>query len=160
MNKFYKVSLEQYKKDRSVCDEVAEAEYEALKLPRRATIGSAGYDFFAPFDFTIVPSCEIRFSTGIRMELDEDKFLACYPRSGLGFKYHIRLANTVGVIDADYFYADNEGHIGIKLRNEGDQILHIKQGDAFMQGVITQYFVTDDDEATGQRTGGFGSTGR
>ena len=160
MNKFHKVSLDQYKKDRNVCDEVAETEHNAIKLPRRSTVQSAGYDFYAPFDFTLIPGCEIRFSTGIRMELDPDKFLAMYPRSGLGFKYRLRLSNTVGVIDADYFHADNEGHIGVKLCNEGDKIIRVKAGDAFMQGVITQYYLTDDDDADGVRTGGFGSTDR
>ena len=159
MNKFHKVSFEQYKKDRNVCDEVARVEYEKLKLPRRGTTYSAGYDFFAPFDFTLAPGDTIQFSTGVRMEIDHDKWLACYPRSGLGFKYHITLTNTVGVIDADYFYAKNEGHIGVKLYNGGYKFLHIKAGEAFMQGVISPYFLTVDDDAAGGRTGGFGSTG-
>ena len=159
MNKFHKVSFEQYKKDRNTCDEVAQAEYDAIKLPRRGTSCSAGYDFYAPFDFTLTPGATIQFFTGVRMELDSDKWLACYPRSGLGFKYQIMLANTVGVIDADYFTAKNEGHIGVKLYNGGDKFLHIKAGDAFMQGIISPYYVTEDDDADGVRVGGFGSTG-
>lgn len=160
MNKFYKVSYEQYAKDRDVCPEVAKAEYDAIKLPRRGTTHSAGYDFFAPFDFTLPPGLTIQFFTGIRMELDDDKWLACYPRSGLGFKYRLSLANTVGVIDADYFNATNEGHIGVKLYNGGDKFLHVKAGDAFMQGIISPYYLTVDDDAAGIREGGFGSTGR
>lgn len=159
MNKFHKVSFAQYLKDRSLCEEVARDEYDNIVVPKRATAGSAGYDFFAPFDFTLAPGCEIKFSTGIRVELDQDKFLACYTRSGLGFKYKLRLANQVGIIDADYYFADNEGHIGVKLCNEGNDFLHIKRGMPFMQGVITQYFLTCDDNATAQRHGGFGSTG-
>lgn len=158
MNKFHKVSFDQYQKDRCVCEEVAREEYNNIALPRRATSGSAGYDFFAPFDFTLAPGNTIQFSTGIRMEIDSDKWLACYPRSGLGFKYHIELVNTVGIIDADYFNAKNEGHIGVKLYNGGDKFLHIKAGDAFMQGIISPYYLTIDDSACGVRTGGFGST--
>ena len=160
MNKFHKVSYEQYANDRNVCDDVAMAEYEAIKLPHRGTAYSAGYDYYAPFDFTLPPGNTIQFFTGIRMEIDKDKWLACYPRSSLGFKYHVELTNTVGVIDADYFEAKNEGHIGVQLYNGGDKFLHIKAGDAFMQGIISPYYLTVDDDAAGIREGGFGSTGR
>lgn len=159
MNKFHKVSYEQYLKDRNICEEVARAEYDAIKLPRRGTAYSAGYDFFAPFDFTLYPGTTIQFFTGIRFEVDHDKFLACYPRSGLGFKFLVSLANTVGIIDADYFQAANEGHIGVKLYCGGDKPVHIKAGDAFMQGIISPYYLTVDDDANGVRVGGFGSTG-
>ena len=88
--------------------------YEGIKLPVRATSGSAGYDFFAPFDFILAPSQTIKIPTGIRCEIDEGWVLKIYPRSGLGFKFRLQLNNTVGIIDSDYFYSDNEGHIFIK----------------------------------------------
>lgn len=94
------------------------------------------------------------------MLLDEDKFLAIYPRSGLGFKYRMQLDNTVGIADSDYSGSDNEGHIFVKITNDGreDKTIHINKGEAFAQGIITQYFVTIDDETNGIRNGGFGST--
>lgn len=166
MNKFEKVSLEEYEKsvvllDRiSLSKEAIVAEYENIKLPNRATKLSAGYDFFAPFEIALAAGESIKIPTGIRVCLDNDKFLACYPRSGLGFKYRLQLDNSVGIIDADYYYSDNEGHIFAKITNdnrEGKSLI-IRYGEAFMQGIITQYFKTDDDVAETIRNGGFGST--
>lgn len=134
-------------------------EYEAIKLPRRATTGSGGYDFFAPCDICLAPGEDIKIPTGIRVALDQDKLLACFPRSGLGFKYRLMLNNTVGIIDSDYYGSSNEGHMFAKLYNNGNQDVFIKKGEAFMQGIILQYFLTDDDDADGVRDGGFGSTG-
>lgn len=155
MSKFYKVSYEQYQKDR---EGATVEEYDAIKMPKRATKWSAGYDFYAPFTFTLKPGESIKFATGIGISLDSNKFLACYPRSGLGFKHKMHLWNTVGIVDADYVYAENEGHINVKLCNGGDQLVTIEAGQAYIQGVITAYFVTDDDTADGERTGGMGST--
>ena len=160
MNKFEKVSFEQYAK-LSIGDDVdIRNEYDNIKLPKRATIGSAGYDFFAPFSFKLEVGETIKIPTGIRVLLDDDKFLAIYPRSGLGFKYRIQLDNTVGIIDSDYSQSDNEGHIFIKLTNDGkeNKSININKGDAIAQGVIQQYFITEDDDTTGRRNGGFGST--
>ncbi|HAV18707.1 MAG TPA: deoxyuridine 5'-triphosphate nucleotidohydrolase, partial [Erysipelotrichaceae bacterium] len=112
---FHKVSLNQFAlayKDNNV-----EKIYNDIKLPQRATKGSAGYDFFAPFDFTLKPNETITIPTGIRCEMDENRVLMIFPRSGLGFKYRMQLNNTVGIIDSDYFYSDNEGHIFIKITN-------------------------------------------
>ena len=159
MNKFEKVSFEQYAK--SIGDDVdIRNEYDNIKLPKRATIGSAGYDFFAPFGFKLEVGETIKIPTGIRVLLDDDKFLAIYPRSGLGFKYRVQLDNTVGIIDSDYSQSDNEGHIFIKLTNDGkaNKSININSGDAIAQGVIQQYFITEDDDTTGRRNGGFGST--
>ena len=160
MNKFEKVSFEQYAK-LSIGDDVdIRNEYDNIKLPKRATIGSAGYDFFAPFGFKLEVGETIKIPTGIRVLLDDDKFLAIYPRSGLGFKYRVQLDNTVGIIDSDYSQSDNEGHIFIKLTNDGkaNKSININSGDAIAQGIIQQYFITEDDAATGRRNGGFGST--
>ena len=161
MNKFEKVSFDQYVN--SIGGDVdLHTEYNNIKLPRRATTGSAGYDFFSPFNFelALAPGETIKIPTGIRVLLDKDKFLAIYPRSGLGFKYRLQLDNTVGIVDSDYSWSDNEGHIFIKITNDGREgkAISIKQGEAFAQGIITQYFLTDDDNTNGVRNGGFGST--
>lgn len=163
MNKFSKISIERFYEDfynflsSSEMNEV----YKDIKLPQRATTDSAGYDIFAPFSFEILPRQSKRVPTGIRIELDNDKFLAVYPRSGLGFKYKMQLWNTVPIIDSDYYCADNEGHIWVKFYNDSPEgkTIKIKQGDAMCQGVIQQFFKTNDDETSGIRRGGIGSTG-
>ena len=128
-------------------------------LPRRATTGSAGYDFFAPLAFRLAPGACLRIPTGVRARIDDGWVLMLFPRSGLGFKYRLQLNNTVGIVDADYFGARNEGHIFIKLTNAGDKPLSVEAGEAFAQGVFVPFGLTDDDDARGARTGGFGSTG-
>ena len=86
--------------------------------------------------------------------------LKCYPRNGLGFKFRLQLNNTVGIINSDYFYSDNEGHIFPKLNNDSNEgkNVNIQAGTGFMQGIFVEYGITVDDEATGIRNGGFGST--
>lgn len=128
------------------------------ELPRRATAGSAGYDFFSPMDFRLEPGEVIRIPTGIRARIAEGWVLMLFPRSGLGFKYRLQLNNTVGIVDADYFGAKNEGHIFVKLTNAGDRALSVAAGEAFAQGVFLPFGLTTDDAAAGERTGGFGST--
>lgn len=150
--KFYKVSLEEFLK---VSDKET---YEKIKLPVRATTGSAGYDFFAPTTYSLSKGQTVKIPTGIRVEIDEGWVLKIYPRSSLGFKYRLTLDNTVGIIDSDYFYADNEGHIFIKMTNLGDKPLVIEEGKAFAQGIFVEYGITYDDETINQRTGGLGST--
>lgn len=134
--------------------------YADLKLPRRATKGSAGYDFFAPFSFTLPPEAAIKIPTGIRVKMEEDWVLKLYPRSGLGFKYRLQMNNTVGIIDSDYFYSDNKGHIFVKLTNDSNEgkTLTVEQGTGIVQGIFLEYGVTVDDGAEGIRNGGFGST--
>lgn len=134
--------------------------YESLMIPARATKGSAGYDFFAPFAFSLPPGTTIKIPTGIRAQMDEDWVLQLFPRSGLGFKYRMQLNNTVGIIDSDYFYSDNEGHIFAKITNDSNEgkALEVAAGSGFMQGIFLQYGITEDDEADGVRNGGFGST--
>lgn len=134
--------------------------YHSLKLPSRATKKSAGYDFYAPYDFTLAPGDTIKLATGIKVHLEDDKFLFCAPRSGHGFKARIQLDNTVGIIDADYIESDNEGHIHVKLTNDSRTGKHIKvnRGDGMMQAIILRYFITEDDCSDSQRNGGFGST--
>lgn len=166
--KFEKVSFEQFKKDwldtfdRALTDEDLLEIFDNIQLPKRATRGSAGYDFKSPLDFTLAPGSSIKIPTGIRCKIDEGWVLKCYPRSGLGFKFRIRLFNTVAVVDSDYFYSDNEGHIFIKLANETNEgkLVKIKQGEGFAQGVFVEYGITVDDEEYEKeiRNGGFGST--
>ena len=134
--------------------------YESLPLPKRATKGSAGYDFYAPFAFSLPPGSTIKIPTGIRCQMDEDWVLKLYPRSGLGFKFRLQLNNTVGIIDSDYFNSDNEGHIFAKITNDSNEgkTLDIGAGAGFMQGIFLEYGITVDDDADGVRNGGFGST--
>lgn len=150
--KFEKVSLTNY------LSYGTEQTYKNIRLPKRATEKSAGYDFFAPEGFVLKPQETITVATGIRAFMPDDLCLLIFPRSGLGFKYKLRLNNTVGVIDADYYESDNEGHIFIRMTNESDKTLEVKTGEAFAQGIFTCYFTTADDEVTEKRNGGLGST--
>ena len=162
--KFHKVSFEQFKESwddsfPGASEEEIKEIYDQIKLPKRATRGSAGYDFFSPVDFELKPGETIKIPTGIRVFIESDWVLNIFPRSGLGFKYYARLANTVGIVDSDY--ADNEGnegHIFVKIRNEGDKPMSINPGDGICQFIFQKYFTTEDDEAEGTREGGFGST--
>lgn len=160
--KFYKVSKEQFAEGWQDCfGGVLKSEvYEALQLPVRATTGSAGYDFFSPITFSLAPGEMIKIPTGIRVEIAEGWVLQCYPRSGLGFKYRLQLNNTVGIIDSDYFYSDNEGHIFAKITNDSkeEKTLTVEAGQGFMQGIFVPFGITVDDEVTTIRNGGFGST--
>ena len=139
--------------------------YNDIKLPKRATSGSAGYDFYAPVDLTIEPGETVKVPTGIRARMDEGWVLMIFPRSGLGFKYRLMLDNTVGVIDSDYYNSDNEGHIMIKVTNlsgagtNPGKTIEIKAGQGFAQGVFLPFGITTDDDTEGLRNGGLGSTG-
>ena len=163
--KFHKVSLEQFKKDWIDTfgieeDEKIQQIYDAISLPRRATAGSAGYDFFAPIQIVLNPEETVKIPTGIRVEMEPEWVLKCYPRSGLGFKYRLQMNNTVGIIDSDYFYSDNEGHMFAKITNDTKEgkIVDIAQGEGFMQGIFVEYGITIDDDVTEIRNGGLGST--
>lgn len=176
---FEKVSFERFKEDwmdknpTSHVDvdhslsEWTEAElrelYDGIQMPRRGTSGSAGYDIYAVTDIYIPHGEAVVIPTGLRCKIEDGWFLDLNPRSGHGFKYGIRLANTRGIIDSDYYGADNEGHIMIKIVNDAPwapkSIFHIMAGSAFAQGIFTVYGITTDDDADTIRTGGFGSTG-
>ena len=163
--KYYKVSKDQFLKDwintfPDSSKEEGELTYEGIKLPKRATRGSAGYDFYSPSSFLLSPRETIVIPTGIRVEMVEGWVLQAYPRSGLGFKYRLQLNNTVGIIDSDYYYSENEGHIFAKLTNdsvEGKNV-EVPSGKGFMQGIFVPYGITVDDNAVEIRNGGFGST--
>ena len=154
--RFMHVSKEQY---------AASAPADALPvanipLPRRATAGSAGYDFICPADVTLQPSEAVTIPTGIRCEMQPGWVLMLFPRSGLGFKHQVRLANTVGVIDADYFRAANEGHIMVRIVNGGDHAVSIAKGERFCQGVFLPHGLAEEETVLAGREGGFGSTGK
>lgn len=167
---FFKVSFEQYledycdtyglnPKDENVKNQVREV-YENIKLPKRATEGSAGYDFFAPENIHLEPGKTAKLPTGIRVKIDSGWVLKCYPRSGLGFKFRLQLNNTVGIIDSDYFNSDNEGHIFAKITNDTNEnkVVDVPAGTGFMQSIFVEYGITVDDDVTDVRNGGFGST--
>ena len=164
--RFEKVSVSQFCADFcetfNVTEEIAKKLYEDIKLPKRATKGSAGYDFYLPIDIVLEPNQTLKIPTGIRCYMEEDVVLSVYPRSSLGFKFRMQLNNTVGIIDADYYNAKNEGHIQIKVTNDSkeNKIIYLTKGDGFAQGIFTEYLVTYDDETTGERVGGFGSTNK
>jgi len=162
--KFSKVSQKQFAKDYmdafGCSQDVADKVYQSIKLPQRATTGSAGYDFFSTVQVEIKAGESAKIPTGIRAEIADGWLLAIFPRSGLGFKYRLQLDNTVGIIDSDYFYSDNEGHIFIKITNDSknDKVVSLSEGVAFAQGIFLSFGVTVDDEVTATRNGGFGST--
>ena len=174
---FEKISYDQYLKD---CIAMfgeenigaIERSYEEIKLPKRSTAGSAGYDFFFQFDDVVLRCGEtICIPTGIKANMDSGllntigmgNLLAIVPRSGLGFKYRIQLDNTIGIIDSDYYNnEENEGHIMIKITNDGKEgkSAVLKKGKGYAQGIFLFFAMTDDDESSGVRAGGFGSTDR
>lgn len=157
--KFSKVSLSVYKEARGGDSSL---EYEDIKLPLRATRGSAGYDFYAPARIELAAGESVKVATGIRAKIDDGWVLMLFPRSGLGFKYRLQLDNTVGVIDSDYYYSDNEGHIFIKITNDSREgkTLVVEKGSAFAQGVFLPFGLCEDDDAQNIRNGGMGSTSK
>ena len=160
--KFEKVSEAQYLKDwkqyRRNDEQAAQNTYKNILLPQRATKGSAGYDFYAPCDISIWPKASVCIPTGIRVRIDEGWMMAVFPRSGLGFRYRICLANTVGIIDSDYYEANNEGHIMLKLVNGSEKHVDLRAGSAIAQGIFLPIGFAVEDEVEETRQGGLGST--
>lgn len=181
--KFEKISFEQFKKD--MIDDFSEDKklenlvnydsaeillsevnlrkiYDEIKLPKRATKGSAGYDFYSPLAFKLSSGQGFKMPTGIRCKIEYNWFLSVFPRSGLGFKYRLQLDNTVGIIDADYYEAKNEGHIMIKITNDSkcEKMLTVEAGSGMAQGIFMPFGITSDDDADAQRLGGLGSTNK
>lgn len=174
--KFERVSFEQFKKDwldtfsqkyndwdEDTIDKVIHDIYDSIELPKRSTSGSAGYDFRCPCNVNIPVNGVVKIPTGIKCYMEDGWVLQCYPRSSHGFKYGSHMANTVGIVDADYYNnTNNEGHIFIKLVNDSvlAKSIELKAGDAFCQGIFISYGVTYDDNVAKVRQGGIGSTGR
>ncbi|NLZ64877.1 MAG: dUTP diphosphatase [Clostridiales bacterium] len=157
--KFEKISFEQFKKDyKGKLD--AKAVYDDIVLPKRATKGSAGYDFFAIEDINLSTGETILVPTGIRVKIENGWVLSIFPRSGLGFKHRLQLDNTVGIIDSDYYGSSNEGHIFIKITCDAktEKTVSIKKGEGIAQGIFLQFGLAKEDEVIAKRDGGFGST--
>jgi dUTP pyrophosphatase len=130
---------------------------EKIILPKRATKNSAAYDFYSNDECAVLPNRVVKFWTDVKAYMQPDEFLMLDVRSSMGGKF--MLANTIGIVDSDYYdNEDNEGNIGIFLKNISDepQIIHV--GDKIGQGLFVKYLTTDDDKTTKIRKGGFGST--
>lgn len=155
---FEKISFKQFNVD---CSNSTQS-YGEYSLPKRSTKYSAGYDIFSICDLIIKPQEIVKIPTGIKAKMNEDEVLFLFVRSSMGFKYNIRMCNQVGVIDSDYYNNnDNEGHIWIKLQNEGPRDFIIKKGDAICQAIFTKYLTIDNEEnITKNRIGGIGSTNK
>lgn len=161
--RFEKVSFEQFEKDwKDTFGNVEDIKsiYNAIQLPKRATSGSAGYDFFLPCPLVLNPQETAKIPTGIRSYIEHGWVLQIFPRSSLGFKYSLRLNNTVGIIDSDYYGSDNEGHIFIKVTNENHEgkRLEVETSIGFAQGIFLPFGICEDDTTDAVRNGGFGST--
>ena len=155
--RFEKVSWDRAMLDWNDVGEKLRGAYDALPLPQRGTQHSAGYDICSPFDVHVEAGKPFTLYTGLRCIITKGWFLMMAPRSGLGFRYGLRLANTVGIIDSDYADAVNEGHIAARLI--ADESFDIHAGDRILQGILMPYGMTSDDCARTVRTGGLGSTG-
>ena len=158
MRKFERVSDKEWNKTIGTsCTTI----YNSI-LPKRSTKKSAGYDIYSPIDVTAPSHGMVKIPTGIKVMMEDDEILSIYPRSSIGFKTGIRLANTVGIVDSDYYNnSDNEGHIFIKFYNPTDEDYLIHIGDKIAQGIFTKYLIVDDEEEIlTERSGGLGSTGK
>jgi len=157
---FEKVSFDQFKKDCVMTNDVEET-YNNIILPKRGTKNSAGYDMHTPISFSLEPGCTIKIPLGIKAYCNGDEVLSIYVRSSIGFKYNVRMCNQVGIIDSDYYNnPDNEGHLFVKLQNEGKETVTFKAGDRIVQGIFSKYLICDDDDVSNERAGGSGSTGK
>ena len=156
--KFGHVSEQQYRQDMGTRQEYLPV--REIPMPKRSTRGSAGYDFVSPVETVIPAGGKAIIPTGIRCEMEEGWVLMLFPRSGLGFRHQIRLSNTVGIIDSDYAFAENEGHIQVSLRNPTDKDLVIGRGERFCQGIFLPYGQAEEEDGFAERKGGMGSTGK
>lgn len=167
MAKFHKVSFKRFLEDykntfnsEPITEEIKKI-WNMIELPTRATKGSCGYDLYSPMDIHLAPGQTIKIPTGIKCYMKDGWFLMIAPRSGHGFKYGLRFANTVGIIDGDYYNnTDNEGHIFIKLINDSSigKPVHIPTGEAFAQAIFVPFGTVYGDCTYESRKGGLGST--
>lgn len=160
MRKFEKISKEQWNED--ISGFVLSTNYSDFILPKRGTKKSAGYDFVSPINMKIPAHSAKKIPTGVKASMEDDDILMIFPRSSMGFRTNIRLSNTVGIIDSDYYNnEDNEGHIWIKFFNPTDNDYQISVGDKVAQGIFLKYGIVDDEEDINiSRSGGLGSTGK
>lgn len=143
----------------TVIKEKMKYEQAEVKMPVRATKHSAGYDFYSPIDAIIEPNQMQMIWTNVKAEFNPNEVLLLCVTSGMG-KHGIMLANTLGVIDADYYSnIDNDGNLGFRLYNFSNMPYEIKKGDKIGQGIFMNYLTVDNEkEITTERVGGFGST--
>jgi dUTP pyrophosphatase len=147
MRKLEKISYEQFKKDMGEYN--SRELYDDIMIPTRHTKLSAGYDFHAPFEFTLNPGKIIKMPTAIKVSMEPDEFFMIVMRSSVGFKYNIRMCNQIGIIDADYYNnEENEGHMWIALQNEGQAPWTVKKGDCVAQGIFVRYCLVNNDDDT------------
>ena len=161
--RFEKVSLDawMYQCEKLGIDPfIAKGCYDNIQIPKRSTSGSCGYDFVCPIDCIVTPEKVTMIPTGIRVFLDDDKFLMLTPRSSC-VKKGFAFPASLGIIDADYINADNEGNIMVPVISTGkvNWIVKFNIGDKIAQGIIVPFFKVEEEEVTTERTGGFGSTG-
>lgn len=143
MRDFEKISFAQFKKD--IKDDINL--YNEYNLPKRDSDSSAGYDIYLLEDLSIKPNEIKKIPTGLKAHFEKDEVLLLVVRSSMGFYYNIRLCNQVGVIDADYYNnKSNEGHIWIKIQNEGQEEVYMKKGAAIVQGIFLKYLTTNSDD--------------
>ena len=143
MRDFEKISFNQFMKDIKNDEEL----YNSIKIPQRDSDSTAGYDIYLLNDIKLEPNEILKIPTGLKSFFEKDEVLLLVVRSSMGFKYNIRLCNQVGVIDADYYdNKDNEGHIWLKIQNEGNTCVKISKGEAIAQGIFFKYLTTRSDE--------------
>ena len=144
MIKFEKISFEQFKKD--ILDD--RELYDEMRLPMRATAGAAAYDLPLLQDVELAPGEIKKIPTGLKAKYPKNVALLLLVRSRMGFKYNVRMCNQIGLIDADYYNnPGNEGHMWIRVQNEGTETVVVKRGDAIAQAMFINYLTTTDDIA-------------
>lgn len=133
---------------------------ESPVLPRRQTLKSGGYDLSSLYEVTIKPKEIVMIETGLKVEIPSDEVMLVFPRSSLGIKKGLMMANNVGVVDSDYYNTpSNEGHLMIPLYNFRDEAVTVQKGERIAQGIFIKYETTVDDHPINElRNGGFGST--
>ena len=132
---------------------------EPVPLPKRPTANSAGYDIYTPVKVVLEPGKAVELLAGFKVYLEKRDVFITAPRSSYG-RQGLIFTTTLGIIDSDYVdNPDNEGEVHLFLKNMGDETIIIEKGDRVAQGLIMRYKVTDDDDASGTRRGGVGSTG-
>ena len=133
-----------------------------VMLPVRSDARSAGYDFHAPRDLTILPAQKLLVWTDVKAYMLDDEMLTLLPRSSTGIKKGLMLSNTMGLIDASYYENEsNDGNIGLSLLNTSGKAIHFAQGERIVQGVFSKYLTVDEEEhVTVTRKGGMGSSGK
>ena len=170
---FEKISYEQWSKDfkthvdSTLNENYIRQLYDEIKLPTRGSEFSAGHDFYIPYMYTLNPNRNIiltglRWNTELNTKILGDRVLLLFARSSTAKKYGFALMNKVGVVDMDYYRADNEGHIMLLVDYKSATSEYtLNKGDKIAQGVILPYFIEEGTELVGkERTGGFGSTGK